>query len=66
MSSIYDSVLGNSFYLFEHDDVYNKLHYTGGIAKQQIRYSPVFTGRRQKASKCYANSLEFQSRRIEL
>jgi hypothetical protein len=56
----------NSFYLFDHDDVYNKLHYTGGIAKKQIRYSPVFNTRRQKASKCYINSLEFQERRITL
>ena len=56
----------NAFYLFEHDDVYGKLKYTGTVDKPQIRYSPVFNTRRQKASRCYNNSIEFMQRRIEL
>lgn len=56
----------NAFYLFEHDDVYSKLKYTGTVDKPQIRYSPVFNTRRQKASRCYNNSIEFMQRRIEL
>jgi len=56
----------NAFYLFEHDDVYDTLQFTGTKLQPQIRYSPVFTTRRVATSKCYNNSLEFLKRRITL
>lgn len=56
----------NAFYLFEHDDVYSTLQYTGTETKPQVRYSPIFNTRRQLKSKCYNNSIEFMKRRIQL
>lgn len=56
----------NAFYLFAHDEVYDKLQFTGTEHQPQIRYSPVFTTRRVITSKCYNNSKHFLQRRITL